>query len=322
MKTLIILFSFLSCNGQQPFGTNLLKLEKEISMPGVKGRIDHIAVNLKDRMLYVAALGNNSVEVISLDKGAVIKSIKGVEEPQGIAYIAEQNEIAVASGGNGDCVFFNASTFEKIATIHLPGDADNIRYDAAERKMYVGYGNGGLALIDPASHKQTANVKLPAHPESFQLDKKNNKIYVNLPDARSIVVIDLKQFTITATWKIAKYSANFPMTLDTADNLVFVGFRHPAALVGYNALNGQEVSASELVSDVDDIFYYENKKEILASGGGGSINIFQKNKKTAEIPAREGARTSLLIPSLRIFVLAERASGGKAAAIAVYTIND
>jgi YVTN family beta-propeller protein len=323
---LLVFSSFLSCKGQQPFGREHLRLEKEISMPNVKGRLDHMAVNLKDKVLYVAALGNNTVEVIDLSKGAVLKSIKGVEEPQGIAFVPEQNEIAVASGATGDCVFFNASTFEKLTTIHLAGDADNIRYDAMEKKMYVGYGNGGLAKIDPATHKQIGHVKLPAHPESFQLDKKNNRMYVNLPDDHSIAIIDLQRFSVINTWRIDKYGANFPMTLDTANNLVFVGFRRPAVLVGYNA-DGKQVNESELIDDVDDIFYYPNKGEVLASGGGGSINIFKREKgasfeKIANIPTRSGARTSLLIPSLQTFLVAERASGGKTAAIAVYTIRE
>ncbi len=67
--------------------------------------------------------------------------------------------------------------------------------------MYVGYGNGGMAMIDPATHKQIGDVKLRAHPESFQLDKKNNKLYVNLPDDRSIAVIDMKSFTVSNIWK-------------------------------------------------------------------------------------------------------------------------
>jgi DNA-binding beta-propeller fold protein YncE len=323
----LLLWSFVSCKGQQPFGTELLKLQKEIPMPTVKGRIDHMAFNLKDKVLYVAALGNNTVEVIDLNKGTLVKSINGVEEPQGIAYLPEQSEIAVASGGNGNCVFFNGATFERVAEVHLNGDADNIRYDAAERKMYVGYGNGGMALIDPVKHKQIGNVKLTAHPESFQLDKRNNNLYVNLPDDHSIAVIDLKSFTLRDTWKISKYRANFPMTLDTANNLVFIGYRHPAVLVAYNSKNGNQVSTNELVGDIDDIFYYADKQEILASGGDGSINVFKREngpkfKKVAVIPTREGARTSLLIPSLQTFILAGRANGGKAAAIAVYKIND
>jgi hypothetical protein len=321
------LYGFLSCNGQKPFGLEHLQLDKTIEMPGVSGRIDHMAFNLKDQVLYVAALGNNSVEVVDLQKGTVIKSIKGIEEPQGIAFIPEQNEIVVASGGNGDCVFLNAGTFENISTIHLDGDADNIRFDAAERKIFVGYGNGAMALIDPISHKHIRSLKLAAHPESFQLDKKNNKIYVNLPDAHSISVIDLKTFSLLDSWKIDNYKSNFPMTLDTSDNLVFIGYRRPAKLVSYDAKNGNQISTNELVGDIDDIFYYTAKQQIIASGGDGWINIFQREadktyKQVANIPSRGGARTSLLIPSLNLFIIAERANGGKPAAIVVYKIKD
>ena len=331
MRLIIIqlsLFICLSnCKGQTTFGEDKLKLEKIIQMPAVKGRIDHMAINLKDKLLYLAALGNNTVEVIDLDKSSVLRSIKGIEEPQGIAYIPEQNEIAVASGGNGDCVFFNATTFGKVGTVHLAGDADNIRYDAAERKVYVGYGNGGIAVINSITHKQIGNVKLSAHPESFQLNKRNNKLYVNLPDDNSIAVVDLKSFTVIDTWKISRYRANFPMTLDTTNDIVFVGYRQPALLVSYDSKTGKQISSNELVSDVDDIFYYAGKKEIIASGGNGYINILKAQggagfKWMAKIPTREGARTSLLIPSLQMFILAERANDGKSAAVVVYKIND
>ena len=193
--------------------------------------------------------------------------------------------------------------------------------------MYVGYGDGGMALIDPALHKRIGDVKLPAHPESFQLDKKNNRLYVNLPDDKSIGVIDLKNFSLSGSWKIEKYRSNFPLTLDTANNLVFVGFRSPAVLVAYECNTGKQVSVNELVGDVDDIFYNADKQTIIASGGGGAINIFKREtvrsyKKVADIPTREGARTSFFIPSSQTFILAQRAGGGKEASLAVYTIKD
>jgi WD40 repeat protein len=320
------LFMLTDCKGQKSVGAEKLKLVKEIEMSEVKGRIDHMDFNPKDEVLYVAALGNNSVEVINLKNGRTVHSIKGIEEPQGIAYVQDQNEIAVASGGNGDCIFYNASTFQKLATIHLSSDADNVRYDAAEKKMYVGYGDGGLAMIDPVAHKLIGNIKFPAHPESFQLDKKNELIFVNLPDDHSIAVIDAKNFKLKDTWNISDLRANFPMTLDTADNLVIVGFRHPATLVAYNNKSGKEISKTYLVGDVDDVFYYADKKLVLASGGNGYINIFEKSadnqfKQIANIATRDGARTSLLIPSLGYFILAERANGSKAASLLVYRID-
>jgi hypothetical protein len=329
MNTIItFLFSvscLSGCKGQETFGTSYLKLEKTIELPRVSGRIDHMAVNLKEKVLYLAALGNNSIEVIDLNKSVVIRSVKGVQEPQGIAYIPEQNEVAVASGGNGDCVFFDAASFKIKATVHLAADADNIRYDA-ERKIYVGYGNGGMALIDPVTHKQTGNVKLSAHPESFQLDKKNNKLYVNLPDDHCISVINLKSFSLADKWRISRLRANFPMTLDTAHNCVFVGYRHPAVIACYDSKTGKEISKVDLVGDVDDIFYYADKGEILASGGDGYINVFQKAsdntfKLVANIRTRSGARTSLLIPALGYYILAERAEVGKPAALVIYQLK-
>ena len=86
------------------------------------------------------------------------------------------------------------------------------------------------------------------------------------------------------------------------------------------------MSLTDLVGDVDDIFYNADKKEVIASGGEGYINIFQKTadnrfRQVSNIATRQGARTSLLISSLQYLILANRAEGGKAASIAVYKIN-
>ncbi len=79
----------MSCKSQPGFGQELLKLEKEIALPSVKGRIDHIDINVKDQIAYVAALGNNTVEVVDLKKRLVLHSITGLSEPQGVAYICQ-----------------------------------------------------------------------------------------------------------------------------------------------------------------------------------------------------------------------------------------
>lgn len=299
-----------------------LKLEKAIALPSVKGRIDHMDVNMKDRIVYMAALGNNSVEVVDIVKGIVLHSIKAFNEPQGVAYIPQQKEIFVANGGNGDCYFYNANSFEKTATIHLSSDADDVRYDSISELIYVGYGEGGIAVIDGRSHKQTGEINLAAHPEGFQLDKKLNKIYINVPDVHQIAVADLSSYKITTTWNTGDYRANFPMTIDTIDQIVLVGYRSPSRLVVMDENSGAILATSNLVSDVDDVFFDEAERKIYASGGGGFITIYQwqkhEIKQVAKISTRDGARTSLLIPTLKLFILAARANGSKPAELQVY----
>jgi len=329
LQTTLILFlpGLMCCDGQKPFGVQHLIVEKVIELPEVRGRIDHMAINLRNNVIYIAALGNNTVEVVDLNKASLVYSIKGLDEPQGICYIPVSNEIVIANGGNGKCMFYNASTYSLLSTIDVGGDADNIRYDDRDNIIYVGYGNGGIAAIDAKAHKKINEVKLPAHPESFQLDHKHHLLFVNLPDDNSIAVVDQQNLKVADIWETKGLRANFPMTLDTTSGIVIVGFRNPATLVIYNPVTGQEQNRTELIGDVDDVFFDEKEQEIFASGGSGYINIFKKEndhsfKKIASIPTRSGARTSLLVPSLRKLIVAERSSGGKTTALVVYKINE
>ncbi|HTM92816.1 MAG TPA: hypothetical protein VL095_10370 [Flavisolibacter sp.] len=196
-----------------------------------------------------------------------------------------------------------------------------MRYDSIGKKIYVGYGDGGIAVIDAIKHQKIADIKLSAHPEGFQLDKQLNKIFVNVPDAGQIDVVDLKTLSVTNKWK-TKYNANFPMAIDEIHHIIFIGYRHPGKLAAMNASNGKIISQIDLVGDADDLFFNERNNKIYVSGGGGSINVFAFNngtlKKIADIPVRNGARTSLLIPSYHLFILAERASGGKGSQLDVF----
>lgn len=325
--SLLIVFLYLcpGCKGQKPFGQNLLSEQMTIAMAEVKGRIDHLDANLKEKIVFVAALGNNSLEIVDINKGEVIYSIKGLDEPQGVAYIPQQQEIFVANGGNGDCYFYNAHNLEKTATVHLSSDADDVRYDSTEEKIYVGYGDGGIAIIDARLHKKTGDIKLSAHPESFQLDKKLNKLFINVPDSHQIVVADLNSSKVINEWATGEFRSNFPLAIDTDSHVIFIGYRNPGKLVAMDEVSGAILNTTDLLNDADDIFFDTKEKKIYASGGDGFINIYHwqrpEIKLVAKIATRSGARTSLLIPSLGLFFLAERASLNNAAAIKVYKTN-
>src|SRR5262249_43083255 len=128
-----------------------LRLVQTIPLPNVEGRIDHMAVDLKGKRLFVAALENNTIEVLDLRAGKRIHSITGLHEPQGVGFIPEFNKIFIANGKGGACDVFDASSFKLIKSVKFSDDADNIRYDAAARRVYVGYGSGGVWVIDSAA---------------------------------------------------------------------------------------------------------------------------------------------------------------------------
>jgi DNA-binding beta-propeller fold protein YncE len=306
--------------------SNSVKLISTISLTGVNGRIDHMAYNSRKQALYIAALGNNSIEVVDLKTSAVIHSIKDLSEPQGLVYISGSNTLFVSNSSNGECIAFNAETFQQVASVKLSGDADNVRFDSTTNKIYVGYGNGGIAIIDALNFTLISKIELAGHPESFQIDKGANKIFVNVPGKQLIEIIDLNKNLVTERWKITEAKANFPMCLDEANHRLFIGCRHPAKLLIINTESGKTITTLPIDGDVNDIFYNKIRSEIYLSCGAGFINIIKQEspdiyKEKGKIPSDGGARTSLFIPDRNQLIVASPSDFNSDAAVIVFEIK-
>jgi YVTN family beta-propeller protein len=299
-----------------------LRLVHSIPLPGVEGRIDHLAVDPDGGRLFVAALGNNTVEVVDLAAQKVIHSITGLREPQGVAYLKDQVAIAVANGDDGSCRFFDAKSFQPLGTLDFQSDADNVRYASVDQRLFVGYGNGAIGVIDPKDRKRLADIKLSAHPESFQLEVNGNRIFVNVPKSRQIAVIDRKQSAVVATWPVETTQANFPMALDDTSHRLFVGCRNPAQVLVYDTESGKVTAHFSCVGDTDDLFYDAQRNRLYVAGGEGFITVHQADSggfsQLAKIPTAAGARTALFVPSLSRLYLAVPHRGTQVAEVRVY----
>ena len=287
-----------------------LRLEKTISMPDVQGRIDHMFFDKQSGRLFVAALGNNTVEIIDLSQGKRVHTISGLNEPQGILYLSRPNRLYVANGEDGTLRIFDGTSYKSVSTIKLGNDADNIRWDEVERKIYVGYGSGALAAVDEKGTK-LGETLLDAHPESFRLEPHSTRIFVNLPESRKIAVVDKKARSVMATWTTDDALENFPMALNEANRRLFIVCRRPARLLALDTDSGRIVGAWPTVGDCDDLFYDPAMKRIYATGGEGRISVFQQSgpdryNEIATIPTRKGARTSLFSPETHSLLVAAR----------------
>jgi YVTN family beta-propeller protein len=141
-----------------------LMLETRIPLGEVSGRIDHLSIDLKRERLFVAELGNDTVGVVDLAAAKVLRTITGLSEPQGVAYVPFADSIFVANAGDGSVRMLRGEDLAPIGRIELGDDADNVRADAARNRVIVGYGKGALAIIDPATRTKTADFRLNGHP--------------------------------------------------------------------------------------------------------------------------------------------------------------
>ena len=303
-----------------------LKLQQTIALPGVEGRIDHFAFDAAGERLFICALGNNSVEVLDLRNGERIHSITGLGAPQGIAYIPELDRIFVANDKGGVCKIYDGKSFQKISELNFKDDADNVRYDDATKKIYVGFGSGGIAIVNAADGKQIGSIKLSAHPEAFELEKNGKRIFVNVPNSRHVAIIDREKGEVVATWKTDLAFGNFPMALDEANHRLFVGCRLPSKLVVLNTKSSNIVAKIDISGDPDEVFYDSKRHCIYAICGAGKIDIIEQTdpdtyRISTKVDTAAGARTGLFVSKHDALFVAVPHRGSQKAEVRAYRVE-
>jgi DNA-binding beta-propeller fold protein YncE len=304
----------------------LLRLEGAVALPGVEGRIDHLALDAAGKTLAVAALENKSVEVIDAEARTLRRHVAGLASPQGVAILEKTGRIVVGCGEDATVRWIDGKTFEIAATVKLDGDSDNVRVDASVEggRIYVGYGDGALAVIEKEALVGT--IPLAGHPEAFSLEAKGPRIYVNVPDAKHVAVVDRTKAKVVETWPLKEAAENFPMALDEANARLFVGCRSPARLLVLDTADGHLVAALEIAGDVDDLHYDAATKRVFCTCGDGFIHVIAQADRdhytpSARVPTGAGARTSLLTPDGKRLYLAVPHRGAQKAEIRVYAVG-
>jgi YVTN family beta-propeller protein len=325
VAAIVVALALLSVPGNavaQPAEIAPLQLEAKIPLGDVRGRIDHMAVDLKRKRLFVAELGNDSVGIVDLASDKLIQTITGLKEPQGVGYEPSTDTLFIANAGDGSVRLFEGATYIASGRIELGSDADNIRVDAATSRIFVGYGSGALAVIDPSTRRRIGDIPVKGHPESFQVDRGTGQIFVNVPDAHGIAVVDRASQKQTGKWPIPDHGANFPMVLDSVRRQVLVIFRAPAELGVFSMTGGKLIATAETCGDADDLFIDAKRDRVYVSCGAGFIDVLeakgQTYRRTARIPTVSGARTSLFVPELDRLLVAVRTNAAEPAAIWVF----
>src|SRR5438105_1836686 len=157
------------------------RLVQTISLPNVKGRLDHIDVDIKGKRLFVAGLENGTFEVVDLQAGKWARSIPGFKKPQGALFVPELNKLFVASGDDGMLRVFRGDTLELLDAIHLELGPNRVAYEPKSKLVYVGYGGKDAGKdygkVDARNDRLVGDIRVVAHPSELLLDKAGTTLF-------------------------------------------------------------------------------------------------------------------------------------------------
>ncbi len=311
----------------------LLRLIQTIPMPNVKGRIDHMDVDVQGKRLFVAGLENGSVEVVDLQAGKWLKSIPGFKKTQGIAYVPSLNKLFVASGDDGMLRVFRGDTLDLLDSIKLDLGPNRVAYDPHTQVLYVGYGGkdagkdyGEIGIIDAKTDKHLGDVKVEAHPSELLLDPSGKTLFVFVSVASVVQVVDTRKREVVSTWPTSS-KRNGDGALDEKNHRLLIGTRTPLQMIAMDSQTGKEVANLPTVEGMDGVYFDPRLKRIYISGGRdydvGYVFAYQQKdadhyETIGKIPTKSGAGTSFWSPELNRYYVAAPAHDNDEAAILVF----
>ena len=310
-----------------------LRLVQTIPMPDVKGRLDHMDVDVKGKRLFVAGLENGSLEVIDLAAGKRSKSIPGFKKPQGIAYVASLNKLFVASGDDGMLRVFGGDNMELLDEIKLDLGPNRVVYDPNTKLLYVGYGGkdagkdyGEVGIIDARTNEHLGDVRVEAHPSELLLNKAGDTLFVFVSIASKVQIVDTKKREVVSTWPVSS-QRNGDGAFDEKTHRLFIGTRTPPKMIAMESKTGKEVANPPTADGMDGVYFNGAQKRVYVSGGRdndvGYVFVYEQKdadhyETISKIPTRPGAGTSFWSPDLNRFYVAAPAYGAEDAAILVF----
>jgi len=334
LKLLLSAVALLSAPAAFAQNSAPLKLATKYEIPAsVKGRFDHLGIDIPSNRLFVVAEEGGQVLVFDLGSGKVVHTIS-VPHPHAVLVRDELNHIYITDEEKGAVNIYDAKTYQMLKAVPLKVDTDSIGYDPATHYLYVV--NGGdnaheeftmLSVVDTTAGRKLADIKIDGDTlEAMALEKSGNRLFLDNPAKNEVEVIDRKTNKVTATWPVKMGKGNSTMAFDEPAHRLFVGCRSGQVVV-FDTQTGKELQSLTIGRRTDDLMFDARSKRIYAtSGGAGVIDVYKETdpdhyQSLGQVPSGPGGKTGLLSAQLSRLFVPVPATKAAPSAVYVYQIQ-
>jgi DNA-binding beta-propeller fold protein YncE len=293
-----------------------LKLVKTVALPGYTGDFDHFAIDRVRGRILIAAEDHATLEIFDLKSGDHLKTIAGFGAPHSILVRPSSSNILVTDSDKMTSVL-DAETYAKKDQVTLTPGADSAGYDAAANIWYVVTGGKDVKMktakieaINPDTGKKLGEIEFnDNHVEAMALEKNGDRIFINLTETNKLAVVNRKTMKEIAQWPVPPANENAMVALDEAAHRLYVVCRNPGMVVAMNSDTGAVVSTAPAPLRSDEVMMDVATHRLYVPGGQGYMGVYDtsdpdKLKQLAKVPTAPGAKTGILLPDLKLVLLA------------------
>jgi len=259
---------------------------------GGEGGWDYLATDAGAHRLYVTH--GTRVEVLDTNSGKLIGSIQDLQGIHGVAFDDAGKYGYISDGRAGAVVVFDRADLQKVTSIPVGTNPDGIVFEPVTKTVWAFNGrSSNVSVIDTATQKVVATIALPGKPE-FPVADGKGVVFDNIESKNSVVRLDAKTKTLTATWPLTNCESPSGLAIDTAGRRLF-SVCDGKTMAVTDANTGKTLANPAIGDGPDAAGYDAARKLAFSSNGDGTLTIVDASKDTYPVlqtlTTQKGART-------------------------------
>jgi DNA-binding beta-propeller fold protein YncE len=334
-KTILVTLFAIFALRAQCADTAPLKLVATYELPSdLKGKFDHLTVDVRGHRLFLTPQEHKSVDVFNLRTGKLLQSVS-IQNPHNVLYREDLSRFYVTDGDGGELKIFDGKTYELVKSVKLLVGADAMGYDSVTKYAYIVNGGGDakmaysmLSVVDTTTGKKLDDIRLDAETlEAMVLEKSSPRLYLNNRSKNQVDVIDRNTRRLLASWPLSLGNTAGPIALDEVNHRLFVACRSGQIIV-FDTATGKELQALPIGERVDDLAFDPTRKRLYApcGGGTGTVDVYKEidpdhYQSLGKIASGPVGKTGRLVPEWNRYFVPVPQHENKNAEVLVYQVQ-
>lgn len=273
-----------ACSGPAAAPASSLPLRQlqDLPLPGGATRLDYQSIDAGARRLYIAHLGDGTVEAVDLEKAAVAGTVTGTSSVHGVMVAPDRHTLLAAASGTNEVALIDTATLKEAGRVKSGDTPDGIAYDAAHGKAYVSNEHDHtVTVVDVAAGKALAPVDIGGEAGNVVYDPTSGKVFVNEQSHGELVTIDPATDTVTDRTKVGEgCEGNHGLYIDGPGQLAFIACEDNARLLVLDLKSKQVAARFDTGATPDVLAFDQGLHRLYVAAEDGTVGVFDEKDRS------------------------------------------
>lgn len=257
-----------------------LKQVQDLPLQGGATRLDYQTFDPAAKRLYIAHLGDGTVEAVDLDRQAVAGTIMGTASVHGVTAAPDRDLLLAAASGTNEVALIDTNTLKETGRVKSGDTPDGIAYDPAQAKAYVSNEHDHAeTVIDLGTGQARAPIEIGGEAGNTVYDPADGKVYVNVQDRSQLLAIDPATDSVTNRITVSGCESNHGLYVDGASQLAFIACEDNARLLVLDLRTGQVTARFDTGGTPDVLDYDKGLHRLYVASESGVVSIFDEKDR-------------------------------------------